>query len=54
MDHETIKIPIVTINNGNGPTILLTSGNHGDEYEGIITLKILLKKLIQIRFMVKL
>ena len=45
LDHETIKIPIVTINNGNGPTILLTSGNHGDEYEGIITLKHIIKEI---------
>ena len=29
-----IRIPIVTIRNGSGPTLLLIGGNHGDEYEG--------------------
>lgn len=31
---STIPIPIAVIANGAGPTILLTAGNHGDEYEG--------------------
>ena len=30
---ETL-VPIVTIANGTGPTILISGGNHGDEYEG--------------------
>ena len=29
-----IPIPIVQIKNGDGPTLLLMAGNHGDEYEG--------------------
>jgi len=29
-----IGVPIVCINNGVGPTLLLMGGNHGDEYEG--------------------
>jgi predicted deacylase len=33
-----IPIPIVTIANGEGPTVLLIAGNHGDEYEGQIAL----------------
>lgn len=33
-----IPVPIVSIKNGSGPTILLTAGNHGDEYEGQIAL----------------
>ena len=33
-----IPIPIVMIKNGEGPTALLISGNHGDEYEGQIAL----------------
>ena len=33
-----IRIPIVTIRNGSGPTLLLIGGNHGDEYEGPIAL----------------
>ncbi|MGF6607563.1 N-alpha-acetyl-L-2,4-diaminobutyrate deacetylase [Paraburkholderia sp. WSM4175] len=31
-------IPITVIRNGEGPTALLTGGNHGDEYEGPIAL----------------
>ncbi|MBL8808268.1 MAG: succinylglutamate desuccinylase/aspartoacylase family protein [Rhodospirillales bacterium] len=31
---SVIPIPIAVIANGSGPTILLTAGNHGDEYEG--------------------
>lgn len=34
-----IMIPITVIANGDGPTALLTGGNHGDEYEGPIALK---------------
>lgn len=30
----SVMIPICVIANGNGPTALLTGGNHGDEYEG--------------------
>lgn len=33
-----IPIPVAVIANGTGPTILLEGGNHGDEYEGPITL----------------
>jgi predicted deacylase len=33
-----IPIPIVVIRNGDGPTALFTSGNHGDEYEGQVAL----------------
>ncbi|WP_090537028.1 N(2)-acetyl-L-2,4-diaminobutanoate deacetylase DoeB [Paraburkholderia sartisoli] len=31
-------IPVTVIRNGEGPTALLTGGNHGDEYEGPIAL----------------
>ena len=31
-------IPISMVKNGEGPTVLLTGGNHGDEYEGPIAL----------------
>ncbi len=34
----TIAVPIVVVKNGSGPTILFTAGNHGDEYEGQVTL----------------
>lgn len=33
-----VMIPVTVINNGEGPTALLTAGNHGDEYEGITAL----------------
>ncbi|MEM5342077.1 N(2)-acetyl-L-2,4-diaminobutanoate deacetylase DoeB [Paraburkholderia azotifigens] len=33
-----VMIPITVIRNGEGPTALLTGGNHGDEYEGPIVL----------------
>lgn len=33
-----IPIPIVVIRNGEGPTAVFVSGNHGDEYEGQIAL----------------
>jgi predicted deacylase len=33
-----IPIPVISIRNGEGPRVLLTSGNHGDEYEGQVAL----------------
>ncbi|KAA0968098.1 N-alpha-acetyl diaminobutyric acid deacetylase DoeB [Aureimonas fodinaquatilis] len=30
----SVMIPLTVVCNGNGPTALLTGGNHGDEYEG--------------------
>lgn len=33
-----VMIPITVIRNGDGPTALLTGGNHGDEYEGLVSL----------------
>lgn len=47
--HESafgfIPIPIVVIRNGDGPTALFVSGNHGDEYEGQVALCNLAKTL---------
>ncbi len=34
----SIMTPITVVNNGEGPTALLTGANHGDEYEGPIAL----------------
>jgi uncharacterized protein len=42
---STIPIPIAVIANGTGPTVLLTSGNHGDEYEGQVLLHTLIRTL---------
>ena len=39
------RIPIAVIRNGEGPTLLLQAGNHGDEYEGPITLCELIREL---------
>lgn len=35
----SVMIPLTVITNGEGPTALLTGGNHGDEYEGPIALQ---------------
>ena len=40
-----LPIPIVCINNGEGPTVLLMSGTHGDEYEGQVALTKLIRLL---------
>lgn len=40
-----IAIPIIVIRNGEGPTVLLTAGNHGDEYEGQLALMKLCRDL---------
>ncbi|GEN25269.1 N(2)-acetyl-L-2,4-diaminobutanoate deacetylase DoeB [Halomonas cupida] len=34
-----VMIPITVVANGEGPTALITGGNHGDEYEGITALQ---------------
>ncbi|MGH0272929.1 N(2)-acetyl-L-2,4-diaminobutanoate deacetylase DoeB [Sinorhizobium meliloti] len=41
----SVMIPITVVKNGEGPTALLTGGNHGDEYEGPIALFDLARKL---------
>ena len=40
-----VRIPIVVIKGGPGPTLLCTGGNHGDEYEGPIALGKLARSL---------
>ena len=40
-----VHLPIVSIRNGAGPTLVLTGGNHGDEYEGPIALMKLARSL---------
>lgn len=35
----SVMIPLTVICNGEGPTALMTGGNHGDEYEGPIALQ---------------
>ncbi|WP_414475548.1 succinylglutamate desuccinylase/aspartoacylase family protein [Microvirga sp. M2] len=41
----TVEIPIVCVKNGSGPTVLLTGGVHGDEYEGQIAVSDLARTL---------
>lgn len=41
----SVMIPITVVANGEGPTALLTGGNHGDEYEGPIALFDLARRL---------
>ena len=31
-----VMIPVTTVANGQGPTVLVLGGNHGDEYQGQI------------------
>jgi N-alpha-acetyl-L-2,4-diaminobutyrate deacetylase len=38
----SLAVPIACIKNGDGPTVLLLAGNHGDEYEGQVALRRLL------------
>lgn len=40
-----IRVPIHVIRGGDGPTVLLTGANHGDEYEGPIALLKLVRRL---------
>lgn len=40
-----VAIPIIVVKNGEGPTLLLAAGTHGDEYEGQIALLELAKSL---------
>lgn len=39
------RIPIAVIANGTGPTVIMEAGNHGDEYEGQITICELIREL---------
>ena len=40
-----VRVPITLISNGNGPTVILEGGNHGDEYEGPIVLGEMIRDL---------
>lgn len=43
--YYQIKIPYLRLKNGNGPSLLLMAGNHGDEYEGELQLTRLMRRL---------
>ena len=40
-----IPVPIACLGNGRGPTVLVTAGNHGDEHEGKIIARRLIREL---------
>ena len=42
----SIRIPIAIIANGSGPTVLLTGGNHGDEFEGPIIISEFVRPIV--------
>ena len=39
------QVPIAVIKNGTGSTLILTGGNHGDKYEGPVTISELARNL---------
>lgn len=43
--YGTIPIPLAVFANGEGPTLLLMAGSHGDEYEGQLALTRLIREL---------
>ncbi|OLP60560.1 deacylase [Xaviernesmea oryzae] len=43
--YYQIRIPILRVKNGQGPSLLLMAGNHGDEYEGELQLARLMRLL---------
>ncbi|KNY14936.1 deacylase [Shinella sp. SUS2] len=43
--YYQIRIPILRLKNGEGPSLLLMAGNHGDEYEGELQLGRLMRQL---------
>jgi hypothetical protein len=40
-----VKTPVCVVRNGAGPSVLLMAGNHGDEYEGELSLARLIRRL---------
>ncbi|MBT8160662.1 MULTISPECIES: succinylglutamate desuccinylase/aspartoacylase family protein [Arthrobacter] len=44
-DAAVIPSPIAVISGGDGPTVLLVAGTHGDEYEGQVLLQELIRSL---------
>lgn len=43
--YYQVKVPVCVVRNGEGPSLLLMAGNHGDEYEGELTLARLIRTL---------
>jgi predicted deacylase len=43
--YGIVTVPIAVIKNGRGPTVFFSAGVHGDEYEGQVTIRKLVRKL---------
>lgn len=43
--YGILPIPVAVIANGDGPSVLLTAGSHGDEYEGQVVLSRMIRSL---------
>jgi predicted deacylase len=43
--YGMIPVPIAVVAGGSGPTVLLTAGTHGDEYEGQVILQHLMREV---------
>lgn len=43
--YGVIPVPIAVIANGSGPTVMISAGVHGDEYEGLVIVRRLLRDL---------
>ena len=43
--YGIIPVPIAVIANGNGPSVLVTAGVHGDEYEGLVITRKLIAEI---------
>jgi predicted deacylase len=39
------RVPVAVIANGKGPTVIIEGGNHGDEYEGSITIGEMIREI---------
>lgn len=44
-EYGVIPIPVMVIKNGDGPTVFLSSGCHGDEYEGQLVVRHIIHNL---------
>jgi N2-acetyl-L-2,4-diaminobutanoate deacetylase len=45
VEKESVSFPIVSLRNGNGPCLFINAGTHGDEFEGQIALRNVLRSL---------
>jgi N2-acetyl-L-2,4-diaminobutanoate deacetylase len=46
-DHEELSLPVFSLNRGEGPRLLVTGGNHGNELEGPLVARRLIEWLPQ-------